>query len=107
MNKEQLETMLEEMGIPYHYMEFDVGTIQPPFMVWYYDETSEFYADGICYATVDSIVIELYGDEYDRSMEDKIENVLRKYEIGYQKQREHIEDENLFETIYLMEVLRK
>ena len=84
-----------------------MGTIQPPFMVWYYDETSEFYADGICYATVDSIVMELYGDEYDRSMEDKIEGVLKKYEIGYQKQREHIEDENLYETIYLMEVLRK
>lgn len=107
MSKEQFETMLEEMGIPYRYMEFEEGSIQPPFMVWYYDESTKFYADGICYAEKDSIVIELYCDEYDRAKEEKIETVLKKNGIGYLTQREHIEDENLYETIYLMEVLRK
>lgn len=105
MNEERIKEMLNEINIPFAYMKFDEDTISPPYMVWYHDESSAFYADGISYCRIDSIVIELYADEYDRGMERKIEEVLTAHELGFRAQRVYLDDEEMYETIYLTEVL--
>lgn len=104
MVEEQIKDLLSETGIQYEYMEFEVGTISPPYIVWYLDESRGFYADGINYLNVHSVAIELYTDEYDRALEERIETVLRKHDIGFKAQRTYLNDENMYETIYLVEV---
>lgn len=106
MDREQIEIMLDEVGIPWKYMKFEEKTIQPPFMIWYYDESRGYYADGINYAGIDSVVVELYSDRYDRDLEEKLERGLRSHGIGFRAQRIYIDEEVMYETIYLMEVMK-
>lgn len=48
--------------------------------------------------------IELYSDQKDWENEKKIEDVLEKYGITYQKTAEYLESEKMYEVLYEMEV---
>lgn len=63
-----------------------------------------FFSDGIVYAKIDSLDIELYSDQKDWENEKKIEDVLEKYGITYQKTAEYLESEKMYEVLYEMEV---
>lgn len=105
MTKERLEEMLTETGIPFAYHHFtEENAVDPPFIVYLNDESSNFYADGIVYAVIDGVNIELYIDEKDHDLEKRIENIFANYNVAWEKEEVYIETEQMYEVLYRMEV---
>ena len=105
MSTDQIKDMLSEVGLPYEYDHFTTHNwIEPPFLVWRIPESYNFNADGIAYVKIDVLNIELYSDTKDWDNEKKIEDVLEKYGISYQKTGEYLESEKMYEVLYEMEV---
>lgn len=104
MNREQIETMLQEIGIEYRYYNFEEEELEPPYMYWYTPEVNNFAADGKAYFSVCELRIGLYTGQKNWEQEKKIEEVLEKYEIFWKKTETWIESEALYEVLYEMEV---
>lgn len=105
MTKERIEEMLAETGISFAYHHFtEENAVDPPFIVYLNDESSNFYADGIVYVVIGNVNIELYTDEKDYELEEKIENIFAKYNVAWEKEEIYIETEQMYEILYRMEV---
>ena len=105
MSAENIKEMLNEIGLQYEYDHFSTHNwIEPPFIVWKIPESDNFHADGITYAKIDVLNIELYSDEKDWNNEKKIEDILDKYGITYDKTGENLDSEKMYEVLYEMEV---
>ena len=72
--------------------------------MWRIPESNNFIADGIVYAKIDALDIELYSNEKNWDNEKKIEDILEKYGIAYQKTEEYLDSEKMYEVLYEMEV---
>lgn len=105
MTKERIEEILAETGISFAYHHFtEENAVDPPFIVYLNDESSNFYTDGVVYAVISSINIELYTDEKDHKLEEKIENIFKEYNVAWEKEEIYIESEQMYEILYQMEV---
>lgn len=105
MSRERIEEMLAETGVPFSYHHFiQENAVDPPFLVWLNDESANFYADGVVYAVINGIDIELYTDEKNTELEEKIEDIFKKYNVSWEKEEEYIESEQMYEVLYQMEV---
>lgn len=105
MQKEQIESMLNDIGLPYSYDHFSTHDwIEPPFVVWRIPGSDNFNADGSAYVKIDELDIELYSDQKDWENEEKIEKVLEQYGIPYRKTGDYLETEKMYETLYETEV---
>lgn len=105
MNYEKIKKMVEEIGIPASYHHFDVeNAINPPFICWIIPGSDNFSADGMVFFRIDALNIELYTDQKDLEKEKQVENVLDKYGLFWEKTEIYIESENMYETLYELEV---
>lgn len=105
MSKERLEEMLAETGLPFQYHHFtEENAVDPPFIVWINEESANFYADGVVYAVIDAVSIELYTDEKDHKLEEKIEEIFKNYNVSWEKEETYIDSEQMYEVLYQMEV---
>ena len=98
MSAENIKEMLNEIGLPYEYDHFSTHNwIEPPFIVWRIPGSDNFHADGVTYAKIDVLNIELYSDEKDWNNEKKIEDILDKYGITYDRTGEYLDSEKMYE----------
>lgn len=105
MTYQQIAKMVDKFGLPSAYYQFEEGSGQQcPFVVFYYPNRNDFHADGINYAKIVNLMIELYTDNKDFVSEDIIEGILDEYELAYDKDETYIESEKMYEVIYTMEV---
>ena len=99
---DELTAILKETGIPFAYDHFAEGeSPDPPFICYLLPESDNFSADGGVYYKVS---VELYTDRKDLSVEGKIEAVLDRHGIFYEKSEVWIESEKLFEVLYTFEM---
>ena len=102
----EVSDMVRSFDFPYSYYQFPKGAaVAPPFVVFYYPESADFIADNKNYSGIRQLVIELYTDNKDFQAEATIEETLEANEIPYTKTEIYIDDEQLFEVAYEMEVL--
>ena len=102
---EEVIKILKEIGIPFAYDHFAEGeSPSPPFICYLTPGTDNFAADGIAYLKVNEINIELYTDFKDLSVESKVESVLDRFGIYYEKLETWIDSEKLFEVLYSFEM---
>lgn len=105
MSKERLEEMLTETGLSFQYHHFtEENAVDPPFIVWLNEESANFYADGVVYAVIDAVNIELYTDEKDHELEKRIEEIFKNYNVSWEKEETYIDSEQMYEVLYQMEV---
>lgn len=105
IEKEKIEQILKETGIPFRYHHFEADeAVNPPFICWLSPGSDNFSADGKVYHRADEVDIELYTDERDFKLEEEIEAILNKNELFWNKKELYIESENMFETLYELEV---
>lgn len=105
MKTQNIKDMLNEIGIPYAYHHFTTKkAVTPPFICWLTPGSNNFAADGIVYHQGMQLDIELYTDEKNQEMEERIETVLNMYEIYWEKSEVYIESEKMYEVLYEMEV---
>ena len=66
MTYKEIATMVSSIGLPYAYYQFPEGTGQAlPFVVFFYSEINDLYADETNYQRIAKLNIELYTEEKD------------------------------------------
>ena len=96
--------ILEELGLPYAYDHFAEGEgPDPPFLCFRCPNSDNFAADGTVYFPITEIDIELYTDRKDPETEKKLEDLLVKNDIFFDKTETWIESEKLYEVLYSFE----
>lgn len=106
MTYQEVATMVESIGLPYAYYQFPEGTGQaPPFVVFFYSQTDDQYADNSNYQRIVVLNIELYTSEKDFETEAVVENVFSDNGLSYYKESSYIDSEKMWQTAYEMEVL--
>ncbi|WP_421789302.1 hypothetical protein [Gardnerella sp. DNF01205] len=101
----KLLNIMQEIGFPFAYHHFAEGeSPSPPFLVFLTPASSNFSADGKVYFKVNEVHIELYTDYKNPSVEEKVEAVLDRHGIFYNKTETFIESEKLYETLYIFEM---
>lgn len=106
MTRKQIWQMIESVGIPAAYYQFSEATAKaPPFICYYYPGNNDFAADNVNYLCKDELVIELYTDNKDFTLEETLENVLTEHELVFDKTEAFIDSERMFMITYTTEVL--
>lgn len=106
MTHTEVATMIASIGLPYAYYEFPDDTEQePPFVVFYYPQSDDLYADNQNYVGITQLNIELYTDEKDFDLESTVESVLTGSGLTYTKMETRIDKERMWQILYQMEVI--
>ena len=106
MTHTEVATMIASIGLPYAYYEFPDDTEQePPFVVFYYPQSDDLYADNQNYVGITQLNIELYTDEKDFDLESTVESVLAGSGLTYTTMESRIDTERMWQILYQMEVI--
>lgn len=96
----------EGENIPVAYYEFEQATAKgPPFICYFEAGSNDFIADNQNYQRIRPMVVELYTDNKDFSLEKKVEDALIANELVFTKSEAYIESERMFQISYNMEVV--
>ena len=102
---DKIINMLEEIGIPFAYSHFAEGeSPEPPLLCYLLPRSDNFSADGAVYHKLSVVHFEVYTDKKDRALENRVEDVLDKNNIFYNKSEVWINSEKLYEVIYSFEL---
>ena len=104
MTFKEVKTMVESIGYPATYYEFQNAPPKKPFVVWYFPRSADFYADGLNYQKIEQLNIELYTREKDFMIEYSVDEILRSYELIYTKVETYLNDEHMYQVLYQTEV---
>lgn len=105
MNYEEINEMMQEIGLPFAYHHFAEGeSPKPPFVIFLSPGENNFSADNLMYHSFKRMHIELYTDEKSPETEERVEEILYQHNIFYTKSEVWIESEMLYEVLYEMEV---
>ncbi|MCM1226020.1 MAG: hypothetical protein NC320_01170 [Clostridium sp.] len=105
MSYEEINEMMQEMGLPFAYHHFsERESPEPPFLIFLSPGEHTFSADNLMYYSFKELDIELYTDEKSPETESEIEEILKRHHIFYNKTEVWIESEKLYEVLYKMEV---
>ena len=105
MTIENLVEMLQELKIPFAYDHFAEGeSPEPPFICYLIPGSDNFAADGRVYFKLNEVRIEMYTDFKDISLESRVEDVLDRHGIFYNKSETWIQSEKLYEVMYSFEM---
>lgn len=106
MTYKDVKTMLDGVGIPTAYYQFNKKTAQqPPFICFYYPNNNDFIADDQNYQKIEHLIVELYTDNKDFVLEHEVETVLTAHGLVYSRQETPLDDEQMFMVIYETDVL--
>ena len=124
---DKIISILNEIGLPYAYHHFAEGdgcpvdtsqpqaeksrpsrqarqSPNPPFICYLLPNSDNFAADGRVYYKINDVHIELYTDFKNTELELKVEEVLDRYNIFYNKSEVWIHSEKLYEVMYSYEI---
>ena len=105
MTYEEINEMMQEVGLPFAYHHFAEGeSPDPPFTLFLSPGENTFSADNLMYFSFKRLNIELYTDVKSPEIERRVEDVLTQRGIYYTKTETWIESERLYEVLYEMEV---
>lgn len=99
----ELGTLLEATGIPTAFGDLEPGTATPA-IVYSSPGTDNFMADDTVWLVINKVTIQLYTQYRSFDKEALVENVLSKLG-GWNKYVQKINDENVYEITYELEVL--
>lgn len=103
MTLAELKTALETSGIPFAYRAWPEGSAPPlPFGCYLVAYSNNFAADGVVYAKIDHIQIELYTALKDPAAEEKVETALSSF--VWEKIETYIDSEKCYQILYEIEV---
>lgn len=105
MTKQEVARLMEDTGFPCTYYEFQDIVPPKPFIVWYFPESDDFYADGQNYQKIEKLNIELYTRQKDFAAEAQLEADLRAAGFSWEREEMYIDNESGYEVLYMMEVM--
>lgn len=106
MTVSEVAQMIESIGLPNAYYQFDEGQVKaPPFICFYYPNDDDFKADNINYSRINALTIELYTDNKNFDLEAQVESVLIQNALPFSKFETYINSEHMFQITYNTEVV--
>ena len=101
MTYQEIAAMVAAVGVPYAYYQFPENTgREPPFICFFFPESQDFYADNCAYAPAVKLVMELYTDNKDFTLEAAVERVLTENGLAWKREEEYLDSERMFLQIY-------
>ena len=102
---DELLAIVQEIGYPNAYDHFVEGEApELPYILYLVPESNNFAADNYAYFKVNEVHIELYTDRKDLTAEQKVEAVLDRHGIFYNRSETWIESEQLYEVLYYFDL---
>ena len=106
MKREDIHTMIVNMGLPCAYYQFPDDTPQvPPFICWFFSVNTDVMADDTNYVDKEVLNIELYTKIRDFEKEQAIEQILNAGCFTYAKEASYVDDEKMWQVSYESEVI--
>lgn len=106
MTYQEINTLIESVGVPSAYYQFTADTaVPPPFICFYFDNDPDLYADNVNYQKIAHLVIELYTDEKDFDLESTMESTLNTAGISYARNETYIDSEKLYLVTYSTDMI--
>ena len=100
----QLNEMIDSIGLPYTYGAFLGDAPQPPFLVFFYPEGRDFYADGENYGYIDELRLRRYSAEPELHEDRRIVRLLNDNGLSCRWERSYDADNHLWMTEFITEV---
>ncbi len=101
----EINEMIAEIGDPYVYGFFSEDKKQaPPYVVFFYAEGRDFYADGENYGYIDELHIRRYTAEPDLHGDRSVIRLLNDNGLTCRWERGYDADEHLWVTEFITEV---
>lgn len=95
----------EELGCPYSYYSSEwEDVVKAPYLLFDYPDRNDLKADNVNYVPIQAVRLEYDSRKRDLAAEFKIEKILSEAELSYSKEAQKIDGQNVFETLYEMEV---
>lgn len=106
MTLQDIADIVSAWKLPFAYFEFEDEIPEPPYVVYFLDESDDFFADNQNYSLNRRLYIELYCSSKKEAMstEAMIEASLIEKELPFSKDNDYISGERLYVTVYTMEV---
>ena len=104
MTLKEVSQLITSFGFSCRYSHFS-QTPNPPYVVYYYPNSNDVYADSENYIDKRALHIELFTKQKDFTAESTIEAALKAAGLTWYKQTDFLSDELLFQTTYETEVI--
>lgn len=104
MDASSLYSGLVSAGYPVAYREFREKKT-PPFIIYYFDESQDFYADNSNYQERGAWVIELYTKTKNVTAEAAVEAQLATLGLPWSKQEVPVESEGMLMMFYTVQLI--
>lgn len=106
MTTQRVKEILETTGIPVAYLAFTNETARPcPFICYFYAGDDDFLADNSNYVSINRLIVELYTDYKDFTLEKKVEETLNAAGFVFSREESYINTEQMFQIVYESEVI--
>ena len=96
--------MVASFNLPWRYSHFS-QTPAPPYVVYYFPAENDVFADNSNFVNKRQLFIELFTTKKDGTTEASIESTLKSKGLTWYKQTDFLNDEQLYQTTYEMEVI--
>ena len=105
MTLPELKDKLKTLNLPIAYRCFAAGQVpELPYIVYYVDEDIGFYADDTVYYEGYAVTIEVYTDQKDLQLEEKVKELLNSNELPYESYESFLDSENMYLKAYEIEI---
>ena len=105
MKLKDVTDMLESTGYPVVYLAWRENEVPKlPYICYYYPSMTPETADNTHYAQFYSLNVELYTKNKNFEVEQLVETALLNAGMVFTKEEDFLSDENMYETLYMMEV---
>lgn len=106
MKYKDIKAIIANTRLPNAYYAFREGEVPDlPYIVWYFPAMRPEVADNSIHAQISALNIELYTLNKDFATEAAVETVLANAGLIWRKSEAFLDDEDMYETLYEMEVL--
>lgn len=106
MTAQEINELIDSIGLPYAYYQFPEKTDQtPPYICFYISGSGDFMADRKNYVKIRQLNIELYTDNKDYDTERTVESILAENNISYQTEESYLNSERMYMVTYTFEII--
>ena len=105
MELQELYKHLKALGMPIQYYHFQEGQVPELPYILYYNPKKEFgLADNINYIDNRNVVIEVYSEFKDLTIEMKLEELFKELKLQYTFDETYLKDERMYMLIYKLTI---
>lgn len=106
MTFKEVASMVSAIGVPTAYYQFPEGTGQAtPFVCFYFSGDNDLKADNANYQKIEHLIVELYTDNKDFTLEATVEGVLASSGMVWSRDESWIDTERMNMVTYEMDVV--